>query len=46
MALIIFALKGGKDGDVRGSTLIANSPLIFTLTGAEASTTYQIKFVE
>jgi len=44
MALIIFALKGGKDGDVCGSTLIANSPLIFTLTGAEATTVYSIVF--
>lgn len=44
MALLMFALKGGKDSNVQGSTLIANSPLTITLTGAEATTVYTIVF--
>lgn len=42
--LAVFALAGGQNGDVLGSTLIANSSVTVTLTSASGSTVYTFIF--
>jgi len=47
-ALALIGLHGGDNFNgksVKGSTLISNSPLTITLTGAHGSTVYEVNFV-